>query len=234
MTSSSDTLRAAVRNGGIWRGSAVATATRAPLHAELPVLSDRRGQAVAMDEQIEAARTSGYAEGFESGFEAGRAAALESAAVARDEALQRGAAALTAMAGALAEGRADAVRLLERDAADLAVELTRVLVGHELAHDGAAVAATVRRALDLCPPDEDLVVRLHPDEVVDEAQLAPLVSNARVRVVADADVERGGCVIDAGPCRIDAQITPALERVRSALCAMQEEGPAQGFSPAEA
>ena len=38
-----------------------------------------------------------------------------------------------------------------------------------------------------------------------------------ITVVADPTVERGGCVMTAGPTRIDAQIQPALDRVRQIL-----------------
>jgi flagellar assembly protein FliH len=38
-----------------------------------------------------------------------------------------------------------------------------------------------------------------------------------VRIVADHTVERSGAIADAGSCRIDAQISSALDRVRASL-----------------
>jgi flagellar assembly protein FliH len=136
---------------------------------------------------------------------------------ARDEAVRRGAEALRQASAALKAGRANAIAVVERDAASLAVELTRTLVDHELSVSDDEISATVRRALRLTAPGEDLVVRLHPDEVVGAEVLQPLVTDCKITVVGDADVEPGGCVIDAGPCRIDAQIEPALARVKLAL-----------------
>jgi len=45
---------------------------------------------------------------------------------------------------------------------------------------------------------------------------------ASVHVIADPSVEAGGCVVEAGPCRIDAQIGPAIERARALLRDMTE------------
>ena len=44
-----------------------------------------------------------------------------------------------------------------------------------------------------------------------------LVVDANVKVVSDPSVEIGGCVVDAGPCRIDAQVGPALRRARELI-----------------
>ena len=44
------------------------------------------------------------------------------------------------------------------------------------------------------------------------AGLSPLVS-----IVADQTIDRSGAIADAGACRIDGQISAAVERVRTAL-----------------
>ena len=36
-------------------------------------------------------------------------------------------------------------------------------------------------------------------------------------IVADPSVERGGCIVEVGASQIDAQLAPALERMREAL-----------------
>ena len=73
------------------------------------------------------------------------------------------------------------------------------------------------RAMALVPRGEDLVVRLHPGDVTTSEELQALVADASVKVVSDPDVEIGGCVVEAGPCRIDAQVGPAMERARALI-----------------
>ena len=202
------------RTGRVVRGTAVDRAQPASLHIDSPRPDDpTRSRRVNVVDQLEAARQEAYDEGYAAGLSAAR----ESVDAARAEALRRGVDALHQAATAIESGRANAIAVVEEDAAQLAVELTRTLVDHELSMSEDEVSATVRRALRLTASGEDLVVRLHPEEMLDAALLQPHVPDCRVSVVADPEVERGGCVIDAGPCRIDAQIEPALARVRWAL-----------------
>jgi flagellar assembly protein FliH len=56
------------------------------------------------------------------------------------------------------------------------------------------------------------VARLHPS---DAAVLAE--AEAGVTIIADPAVEPGGCILEVGESRIDAQLGPALDRVRAAL-----------------
>ena len=61
------------------------------------------------------------------------------------------------------------------------------------------------------------MVRVHPDGGIGVAEIEQLAADPRVTVVHDPDVEAGGCLVSVGPCHIDAQIAPALARVRACL-----------------
>ena len=65
------------------------------------------------------------------------------------------------------------------------------------------------RAIEVVHPDDARVAR---DVLADDHHW----QNA-VEVVGDLRVEPGGCVLEGGECHIDAQIGPALDRVRAAL-----------------
>jgi flagellar biosynthesis/type III secretory pathway protein FliH len=58
---------------------------------------------------------------------------------------------------------------------------------------------------------------VHPDDVDTIGDLSCLTAERGVMIVGDAAVEPGGCVLDAGLCSIDAQISTALDRVRQEL-----------------
>ena len=205
--------RGARRVGRVLRGAAVEGALPAVLGVDPEVARRAKDPGPSPAERLEEVRRQAFDEGYQAGVEAAR----REAEAAKAEAVRRGAEALRQAAAAMAAGRANAIAVAQQDATALAIELTRTLVDHELSVSEDEVSATVRRALALTSPGEALVVRLHPDEVVAAETLAPLVPDCTVTVVADATVERGGCVVDAGPCRIDAQIEPALDRVRSLL-----------------
>ena len=200
------------RGARVLRGRAVEHAQPAALHIE-HASAGESFRPRTPTERAEAARQEAYDEGYRAGLDAIRGTAEE----ARQEALRKGSEALRQAVAAIEAGRANAIAVVEEDAATLAVELTRTLVDHELSQADNEIAAAIRRALRLTSPGEDLVVRLHPDEVIEATELQAYVTDCRVTVMPDESIEPGGCVIDAGPCRIDAQIEAALSRVRWAL-----------------
>ena len=216
------------RTARVLRGHAVEHAQPAALHVEHGATNATPKKHQTPAERVDAARQEGYEDGFAAGLEAARA----SREAARQESLRKGADALHQAAAAIEAGRAQAIAVVEEDAATLAVELTRTLLDHELSLADSEVSAAIRRALRLTAPGEDLVVRLHPDEVIDATELQAFVTDCRITVVPDESVEPGGCVIDSGPCRIDAQIESALGRVRWAL--LSSTHPADSSEPAPA
>lgn len=165
-------------------------------------------------------------EGFRAGYEVGlRSGAAEAERVAGEhrravDGLATAIAAIERAAGVL-EGQ-DAVSLadVERDAVALAVALATELVGRELSVTEQPVVDALRRAMRLVPDRGVPRIRIHPDDeaaVRAELEAATVHRPTGADVVADPTVERGGCVVDVDACRIDAQIGPAIERLRATL-----------------
>lgn len=169
------------------------------------------------------ARTSVEEGAFEAGFAAGRAAALAEegeAFRAAKQALEAAASSLRLAASELAQARAEALAVEVHDLAHFALELVETVIGELPKHLSPQL---VERALSLAPEDQPPVVRLHPEEL--EVVQAAVPS---VRFVADPSVEKGGCVVEAGPTRIDAQAGPALGRLRAVLAGGLREHSKEG------
>jgi len=225
--SSSEPGRVRILRGAEGRRAVVATLT-----AELPAPASGAsatpagaavhvgGAPMGMADRIEAARAHGYA----AGYEAGKAEAVAGIEAARGAQLARMSDALVAAAASAAGARADIVRVVEAEAVHLALELAEAIVRHELTLSHCVSVEALRRAIGLVPNGEDVLVRVHPGDVVDPAELGALLPEAAVKVVSDPAVEAGGCVVEAGPCRIDAQIGPAIERARALLAATTGPG----------
>jgi flagellar assembly protein FliH len=149
---------------------------------------------------------------FAAGLAAGRAAALaeegEALSAAR-KALERVARSLERAASELSRARAKAVEVEVHELAKFALELVEAIVG-ELPK--GLSARRVRQALALAPVDEPPLLRLHPDDLAAAESVV-----AGVRLLADPAVQKGGCVVEVGPTRIDAEVAPALSRLRAAL-----------------
>ena len=186
-----------------------------PLETELP------GPPVAIDPAVAAAEErrgydDGFATGMGEGLAAGRAAAAaESAAeLSRLEALGRS---LATAAEDL--GRRQALELagLEDALAWAAVDLASAIIGRELEVSASPGADALARALALVQAGSTAVARLHPSDVaaLEEAPLGH--APGALTILSDPAVEPGGCILEVGDSRIDAQLGPALDRVRAAL-----------------
>jgi flagellar assembly protein FliH len=209
------------------RGAAAADLPAAPLEGLLDPL-----QRSGLDELAAVARQDARAEGYAVGWAQGRRAAEEAAhreaaaaAAERAQFAQRSQSsllsalrALTAAADAL-EARA-VVPASELSAALVAgsFELTQALLGRELTLARDPGLDAIRRALVLLPENRPVTARLHPDDAsATRGALAEASLGRDVLIVADPTVERGGAVVDCDATRVDAQLGPALERVREVL-----------------
>jgi flagellar assembly protein FliH len=172
-----------------------------------------RGRSVTVAEQLEAARRAGYDEGWR----AAKAAAATGSEAERDAQLARVADALVHAVVMMKAARLESVGVAASDAVELAFELAGAILQRELALSDSVPTDALARAVALVPTGEDVVVRLHPGDAIDPADLQMLLPDSTVRVVADPAVEAGGCVVEAGPCRVDAQIGAALARARQLI-----------------
>jgi len=184
--------------------------TASPLEAELPATTPAADPVTAAAE-FQRGYDDGYSAGLAEGLADGRAAAAAETAST--------AARLEALAGALADAADDlrdrqALELcgLEDALARAAVDLAAAVIGRELEIAASPGADALARALALVPAGSVALARLHP---ADAAHLADAPSG--LSIIPDPAVEPGGCILEVGDSRIDAQLGPALDRVRSAL-----------------
>jgi flagellar assembly protein FliH len=210
-----------------------------PLDAELP------GPPVAVDPAAAAAEEQrGYDDGFRAGMAEGLAAgraAMAAEAMAATARLDELCRALAGAADDLRRRQALELAGLEDALARAAVDLASAVVGRELAVSVSPGADALARALALVPAGSLAVARLNP---ADAALLAgtgvgadgavgglnpgggPAGTPAAVTIIADPAVEPGGCILEVGDSRIDAQLGSALDRVRAALLGDRQPGPA--------
>jgi flagellar assembly protein FliH len=181
-----------------------------PLEAEIPASAAPVDPAVAAAEERRG-YDDGYRAGMAEGLVAGRAAvATETAAtLARLESVM---ASLREAAADLRRREALELAGLEDALARTAVDLASAIVGRELEIAASPGADALARALALVPAGATVIARLHP---ADAAVLRDPTEG--VTVIADPAVEPGGCILEVGDSRIDAQLGSALDRVRAAL-----------------
>jgi flagellar assembly protein FliH len=202
MNSSSNRMR-------IIRGRPVATGF-SPLDVEIPLPSAAADPALARAEERR---------GYDEGFRAGRAEGLAAGRAGAAAEIAGVTARLEALARSLAEAAEDLRRRqaleltgLEDALARTALDLAAAVVGRELQLSATPGADALARALALVPAGSVAVARLHPDDVASVGDVP-----AALTMIPDPAIEPGGCILEVGDSRIDAQLGPALDRVRAAL-----------------
>ncbi|MEO7996850.1 MAG: FliH/SctL family protein [Gemmatimonadaceae bacterium] len=124
-----------------------------------------------------------------------------------------------ALAGALEDVRLHQQRWTsnaEENLAVLAVAVARQLIAREVETDAGIVAGLVQRALAQFPLEQQVSVRLHPDDVDSCTELLqPAEGNKfhEIRWIADSQVHRGGCMVEGRERIVDGRVDTALERV---------------------
>ena len=162
-------------------------------------------------EALRSARQGGYHDGYRDGL-----AALESFK-------QSFAQQATAQMGALMQSYAAQMDELQQQMAgalaDAAVSLARQVVRGELQANAQQVAAVAQEAIEaLLLSARHVTVRVHPDDQPLVAQGAAEILDARgARLVADAAVTRGGCLVESDIGIIDASIESRWRRAAAAL-----------------
>lgn len=195
-----------------------------------PRLVDPTLEAVVADAE-DRARAAGWERGRHDGLEAARHEVTERAAVqeqARAEQLESRedrreqvlAQALDAFKLSTAEldaRQAPVFQDIERSVATMAVQIAEVLIGRHLELGEWSALDAIDRALALAPRQSAAIIRVHPDSAQDLPDLSGALHGALVTVVADPSIEIGGCIVEAGNRTIDAQLGPALLRLREVL-----------------
>lgn len=156
--------------------------------------------------------------GYEAGLAAERAASADELDAVRAELgaarmrVDHLALVLADAAEDLRSRQAIAVEDLGTSLVDAALEIATAVLGQEIS-SGRAAPVVLERALALLPASGPAEIRLHPEDI---AVMKPL-DRPSIELVPDDTVERGGCVIDFADGSIDAQLGPALDRVRQIL-----------------
>jgi flagellar assembly protein FliH len=106
---------------------------------------------------------------------------------------------------------------IERSVATIAVQIAEVLIGRHLELGKWAALDAVHRALALAPRQSAAILRLHPDSTLELSDVSGALPGGSVTIVADPSIEIGGCIVETGSRTIDAQLGPALRRLREVL-----------------
>lgn len=174
--------------------------------------ADADGDLVARTRHTAEAVQRGWTAGYDAGWVAGHDRGLADAGGEIRRVLARMAAAADDLDRRAATDLADAEDAIVAAALDLA----RMVLDRELSSASDPGAEAIARALALTPTGAPLTIRLAPRDA-DRLSAGAVPGDRPVTLVADASIEDGGCIVEAGATQIDAQLGPALDRARTLL-----------------
>jgi flagellar assembly protein FliH len=169
------------------------------------------------------ARQAGYADGYAAGFAQGHAqATLEGQRQITeyiDTQGQEGAATLASLFDNVRQQLAQAEQVMAQGVLELACELARQVLRHEMSTNPNALQPVVREALGLLAVDSKAaVVRMNP---LDIEVLAEVVrqefSNLTLTLLPDQTIARGGCTVESAGTVVDATVEKRWLRAVSSL-----------------
>lgn len=192
--------------GGVpGQAEAEAQAAQAPAAAPAP----------NVDELVREARQTGYQDGYRNGL-----AALES--YKQTQAAQM-AAYMSDQVGVLASDFHHRLESLEQQLAGriagVALELARQVVRSELQQNPEVVVEVAEQALTtLLASARQIVLRLNPDDHgLAQAQLTEVLAARGARMVPDASITRGGCIVESDIAVVDASVEARWERAAASM-----------------
>jgi len=161
-------------------------------------------------EQAAALTTAAYAQGFRQGEEEARQALTDQLSpVLR---------AFQQATNEIVHLHATVLQQAEEDIITLAFQLARKIIQYEALEHREVLAATLMRALARIVEQDQIVVRVHPDDVhyateIKEAPGHTPGDSKTFTVQGDTSVSRGGCLVESRLGTIDARIEAQFEEL---------------------
>ena len=128
---------------------------------------------------------------FAKGYAQGERSGAEAAGTRADGMLRR----LAQTVEELASLRSEIIRRTERQTVQLVLAIAERVVQREVAIDRGLLVGMARAALDRLGEYGSATIRLHPEDL--KAIGAAAVDEGPVRIIADAVVTRGGCLVQS-------------------------------------
>lgn len=152
----------------------------------------------------------------------GRAEGEQAARAMLDEAITSALSTLDTAVQSVQAHEARWVGNAEENIAALSVIVAEHLVQREIATDPELVSVLVSNALAQYPVDQEITIRLSPDDLSTCRRVIESEAAGRhLRWIADTSIGRGGCLTEGRERIIDGRVDTALERAYRSLAGVQ-------------
>lgn len=171
---------------------------------------EQPGMAMNADEILSSSREESRRAGWEQGLSEGRQAARGELRLQADR-LQH---LIEKMASPLAQVGQD----VQDELVQLAMAIARQVVQRELMTQPEQIRDVVTQAISALPSgNRHLRIHLHPEDAHLLAEHLDVHESSSWKVIEDATLTRGGCIVDTGATRVDARLETRLQDILARL-----------------
>jgi flagellar assembly protein FliH len=164
------------------------------------------------DRSIEEGKRIGFERGYQDGLDEARAQVQQQL-----DGLHNAISVLQQAAEEFRNREIDVLAAAEDETLDAVFALAYAVLQHEISLQESPGLEAIKRALAFAPNGDIAVARLNPADAEQIANKEIEAGGRTIRIVADPTIDKGGCIFEIGPSRIDTQIIAALERMREVL-----------------
>jgi len=175
------------------------------------IIENARVQASIEAEKIKA---DAFKEGHEQGYKSAIEAANLEAQNIRSQAQK--------VLAQAEKARADQISRLSDEILDLSIEIAEKLVNRHLALHPNAVLDIAREAIQLVSNRQFVVLWVHPDDLDicnsnQDNLMAALPPKAKLQIVTDETIKRGGCIVETDFGKVDATVAARWDNLLAVL-----------------
>lgn len=159
-------------------------------------------------EQLEEARQQAYSEGFEHGRQVGAKETQDALTQPMQQLIREQAAHLEKLVNSTRSSLSHLEDALAAQLLELACDIARQVVRRELSTPLEAIRPVVQEALALAVEDgQPATLRLHPSDMeLLQADMGPALAAQNVRLLSDAALTPGGCVVESAQGTVDGTV----------------------------
>lgn len=171
----------------------------------------------------ESVRQAGFTEGFSQGYAQGHAqATLEGQRQITEYIATQGEQTVAQMSQLFASAQSqlhESQQVMAKGVLELACELARQVLRHELSSNPNALQPVIREAMGLLSSDcKAAAVRMNPLDIEVFAEVLRLeFSNLSLSLLPDSSVTRGGCLVESAGTVIDGTVEKRWQRAVASL-----------------
>ena len=157
-------------------------------------------------------------EGYEKGFVQGEKDGYEIGIKKAEQIINR----LNNLLNEMEGFKREIVKRFEKEILDLIFEISKKIINFKIENDADSLKYTILKTIKYCSDEYKIKIKINPEdyEILKGFNINYITDkedNRKIELVADDNVDRGGCIISTSSGDLDARIKSQLDQIHRAL-----------------